>query len=166
MNVYVNSNFVIELALRQEQYAAASRILSWAQQKRLTLVCPALVLAEPLSNMNYRRVERKALGKSLRTFSASCLARSGEHLAAEEQVGGVLDYLDAMDKSEAEETHGICRVLLATARIMPLNVETMDGSRIVAQDYDIGLTDSLVLTAILVDLLRLESRADRRRVFS
>jgi hypothetical protein len=47
MFVLAESNFVLELALRQEQFQHAERILELAEEKHIRLVVPACSLIEP-----------------------------------------------------------------------------------------------------------------------
>jgi hypothetical protein len=47
MIVYVESNFLLEIALVQEQSVGAENILALAQSKKITLIVPAFALAEP-----------------------------------------------------------------------------------------------------------------------
>ena len=61
MNVYVESNFVLELALLQEQSRSCEEILGLAEDGRIQLVVPAYSLIEPYetlirTGMNRRRI--------------------------------------------------------------------------------------------------------------
>ena len=47
MNVYVESNFVLELAFLQEQCSSCEKILSLCEARRIQLLIPAYSLAEP-----------------------------------------------------------------------------------------------------------------------
>lgn len=47
MIVYVESNFVLELALGQEQSASAEAILALAEAKKIELVVLGFALSEP-----------------------------------------------------------------------------------------------------------------------
>ena len=47
MTVYVESNFVLELALQQEQCDSCLKIIDLATDQRITLAIPAFSLAEP-----------------------------------------------------------------------------------------------------------------------
>lgn len=78
MIVYVESNFVLEMALEQEQFSAASEILQLAEQKEITLSFPSFVLSEPFECVMRERRERNTLHSSLlRTLGK--LRRSEPH---------------------------------------------------------------------------------------
>ena len=51
MNVYVESNFVLELALLQEQSSSCEEILSLSEDGRIRLVLPAYSLIEPYETL-------------------------------------------------------------------------------------------------------------------
>ena len=65
MIVLAESNFVLELALRQEQFEHAQRILGLAEEKHLRLVVPACSLTEPYQTLIRRRRERKEFSRKL-----------------------------------------------------------------------------------------------------
>lgn len=55
MNVYVESNFVLELALLQEQHVACEEILLLCERGTLRLVMPAYCLMEPYETLGRRQ---------------------------------------------------------------------------------------------------------------
>ena len=65
MNVYVESNFVLELALLQEQSRSCEEILSLAEGGRIQLVAPAYSLIEPYETLIRREKGRQRIGLEL-----------------------------------------------------------------------------------------------------
>jgi predicted nucleic acid-binding protein len=63
--VLAESNFVLELALQQEQFEHAERILQLAENRHLRLVVPACSLMEPYQTLLRRRHERKEFRRRL-----------------------------------------------------------------------------------------------------
>lgn len=57
MIVYVESNFVLEIARNQEQAAEADEILGLAEQGRVELAFPSIAVCEPFSTWGYRRTD-------------------------------------------------------------------------------------------------------------
>lgn len=55
MIVYVESNFVLELALGQEQAAFADAILNAAEAKKIELAFPSFALSDPFATVMHRR---------------------------------------------------------------------------------------------------------------
>ena len=59
MNVYVESNFILELALEQEQSSSCDAILSLGERQDIRLVLPAFSLSEPYETLVRRAKDRK-----------------------------------------------------------------------------------------------------------
>lgn len=54
MNVYVESNFALELTFEQEQRASCEALLELASQKSIMLMIPAFSLVEPYGRIHSR----------------------------------------------------------------------------------------------------------------
>ena len=65
MNIYVESNFVLELALLQEQNASCEKILRLSEAGRSRLVIPAYSIAEPYETLKRRHGQRKQMKTEL-----------------------------------------------------------------------------------------------------
>jgi hypothetical protein len=67
MIVYVESNFVLEIALQREEYSSAEAILSLAENNKIELRFPGFILSETFGALRYRRGKRLNLYRSLQT---------------------------------------------------------------------------------------------------
>ena len=65
MNVYVESNFVLEQALEQEQSESCQRLLSLSAASSIHMVIPAFSLVEPYITVMHKGSERSKLGTEL-----------------------------------------------------------------------------------------------------
>jgi predicted nucleic acid-binding protein len=92
--VLAESNFVLELALRQEQFEHAERILRLAEAKHLQLVIPACSLIEPYQTLIRRRRERKEFSRRLQE-EIKLLERSTLHEGMNATSQHVAQTLDA-----------------------------------------------------------------------
>lgn len=61
MIAYVESNFVLELALLQASHASCEAILRLCEEGSVQLVVPAFSLAEPYETLGRRQAQRKQL---------------------------------------------------------------------------------------------------------
>ena len=59
MIVYAEANFVLELALQQEQHEACEHIVDLCSTKRISLIVPAYSIAEPYKTIVRRGKQRK-----------------------------------------------------------------------------------------------------------
>jgi predicted nucleic acid-binding protein len=74
MRVYVESNFLLELVLEQEQHHACEELLTLAASRTIELALPAFALIEPYESMVRDERDGSLLAQSLR---ASATLRSG-----------------------------------------------------------------------------------------
>ncbi|WP_425517449.1 PIN domain-containing protein [Paenibacillus agaridevorans] len=65
MIVYVESNFILELVLAQEESNSADQILCLAEQNRINLVFPSFSIMEPFWTIQGRGKQRKSIQQSL-----------------------------------------------------------------------------------------------------
>lgn len=63
MIIYVESNFVLELAFLQEQFESCEKILSICEKELGTLIVPAFSLAEPLEKLHRQKNFRQEIKK-------------------------------------------------------------------------------------------------------
>jgi hypothetical protein len=78
MTAYVESNFVLELALQQEEFDACTAIVELASQGRLVLMVPAFSHAEPHVAIAGKEKARNQLRRDL-DAQVRDLARSKPH---------------------------------------------------------------------------------------
>lgn len=65
MNIYVETNFVLELVLQQEQAASCDGILQLCEAGRSRLIIPAYSLAEPHEKLIRQARSRRDLQQTL-----------------------------------------------------------------------------------------------------
>ena len=78
MNVYVETNFILELAFEQEQQIECELILNLCEMGKINLIIPAYSLAEPheklIRQANYRKELQRSLDKELVQLRRFCTA--------------------------------------------------------------------------------------------
>ena len=72
MIVYLESNFVLELAYLQEEHESAEEILKLAEEDRIRLVLPAYSVGEPYDSWVRRSKQRTELHENSRENSMNC----------------------------------------------------------------------------------------------
>ena len=66
MNIYIETNFVLELALEQEQRGSCEQILCLCEEgKAEHVIIPAYSFAEPYETLTRRHMKRKRMKKDL-----------------------------------------------------------------------------------------------------
>ena len=67
MNIYIETNFVLELVFEQEQHTSCEQILALGESGRLRLIIPAYCLAEPHEKLTRQAGSRREFSASFRT---------------------------------------------------------------------------------------------------
>ena len=147
MIVLAESNFVLELALRQEQFEHAERIVRLAEGNHLRLVVPACSLIEPYQTLVRRRRERKEFSRRLQA-EIKLLERSTLHhgmSTASKQVAQTLDVGTEIETESLEQT--IDR--LAQVCMVPVLSREVVGLALAMQlRYGLEPQDAIVLASV------------------
>lgn len=158
MIVYVETNFLLELAFEQEDVTAAESILILAENKTIALAIPAVALVEPFATIRYRNSERR---EALDTWSHT-LNRFKENrvrdlglLTAKKRLNSALAdaYSDVADLVVRQSTllDEVVDRVLGVAAILPLGAAEIRRS-IGYRQLGLDAVDSLIFTAIIASL--------------
>lgn len=148
MNVYAESNFVLEIALEQDECESCDEILRLASAGRLRLIIPAFSLAEPYQAIASKAKARSRMRDDLR-IHLSELARSRPH----REIPATFDALAAALIASAEfEREGLRRAvseLLQNADIIPLDAAILGSAAAIEISYGLSGQDAIVLASVL-----------------
>ena len=144
MNVYIESNFVLEQALEQE-------IILLASSGELKLVIPALSLAEPHQAIFSKAKIRSRLSDDLRTHLNE-LARSKPHRGIPETFDALTTALVASAQFEREGLRQAVAEILRTAEVIPLDAAVLISSAEMEVSYGLSGQDAIVLASVLSHL--------------
>jgi hypothetical protein len=151
MTVYVESNFVLEQALQQEQCDACNAILDLAASGRIALAVPAFSLAEPHQALALKEKARNRLSNELQTHISE-LGRSRAYRAVLDDFGSLVSVLIRSAEHEREGLQDAIAGLLKTAAVIPLNSTILSS----AGELQVGLgmsgQDAIVLASVLQHL--------------
>lgn len=124
MNVYVESNFVLELALVQEQFESCEKLLVISEAKRVRLVVPAYSLAEPYETLARRQKQCKRPKEEF-DRELDQIARSEAH---KDRLRGFRD-LTALLINVADEAtdqlEGVRSRMIKAACVIPLDASIL-----------------------------------------
>ncbi|MFC1737955.1 PIN domain-containing protein [Planctomycetota bacterium] len=149
MNVYVESNFVLEVALRQEQYKSCERILTICQNGKADLVVPAFCLAEPFETLTRRSKDKKELCQKLRT-EIEQLSRSEQYKKknVSEQFQNAVSLLARSADDSWKKLYDYLNQILKIAEIIPLDGKITSHGIKVKEEFDLSPQDSLVYSSV------------------
>jgi predicted nucleic acid-binding protein len=151
MIVYVESNFVLELAFRQEQADSCRRVLTACTIGGGHLVLPAFSVAEPFQAFVARVKARNQAARDLR-LQLDQLARS-ETLAGEAEP--LLRLTGLLVRSAEEERTGLqaaMQVILDAAELIPLDADVVREAGRLEASLSLSPQDAIVLASVLKHL--------------
>lgn len=151
MNVYVESNFVLELALLQEQQASCEEILRLCEQGKVRLIVPAYSLAEPHETLVRRHKQRRRMKADL-DEELRQLART---VTFTQRLSGLQDLTALLIDSADEEVRRLENVqsrLLKAAEIVSLEVPIFQAAMQYQRIHDLSPGDAIVYASVLAHL--------------
>lgn len=159
MNVYVESNFVLELALQQEQSTSCQELIHLGERGQITLNVPAYCLAEPYETLARRRKERHQLKRNV----DDALRQLERTRVYAEHVGRLESLTALLISSADEEKVRLDRVvakIIDVSDVIPLKPGIMRESIGDQRRYDFSPQDAIVYASV-ASHLRARSSGDQ-----
>lgn len=153
MKVFVETNFVLQIAREQEQAGACGKLLDLAGVRKLKLLIPAYSLMEVHETLTRSRIGRGDLARKIEQ-ELSELARStslADRAAASREMVRLL--ADSVEY-EAKQIDAAKRRILLTAEVLPLTGTVLDDALLWRDIFDLSPQDAVVYSTIRA---RLES---------
>ncbi len=151
MIVYVESNFVLEIVLGQEQAVSAEALLVAAEQGAIEMVIPSFAIAEPFSTITNRERNRDQLVKGI-SATLKDLQRSSPYQNEALLVASAVNGLASLTGREAASLHDITKRLLAIARTVELDAACFALALAYQQQYALSPQDSIIYASVTSDL--------------
>lgn len=156
MNVYVESNFVLELALMQEEHEDCEGILSLCASAKVQLVLPAFSIAEPYETLVRRDKSRNQLAQNVDTELRE-LGRSKPYKAETSAYQTVTNLLLKSGEEEKDRLFQIRDRLLETAEIIPLGKDVLVSAAQLQTKHGLSPQDAIVYASVLQHLSMISS---------
>lgn len=151
MNVYVESNFVLELALLQEQHGSCSQIVDLAVEGHIHLVIPAYSLVEPYETLIRFFKKRRTIAEDVNAE----LKQLGRSAPYEEQTDTLQEQFTALfirnEEEERNRLRNTLEKLLEVAELIPLTTTIINNS-LQQQQQDFSPQDAVVYSSVLMHL--------------
>ena len=149
MNVYVETNFVLELAFEQEQCESCEQLISLAESGRIQLILPAYCLAEPHEKLIRQKRSRNDLlsGTSV-VFNQ--LIRTASLTPKVKTIQQDLSAVIAQSNEEEGRRFAIYRQkLVLITEIIPLTAAILSDAISNEGALDLSAQDALVYASIM-----------------
>jgi predicted nucleic acid-binding protein len=151
MNVYVESNFVLEQALEQEQCESCEQLIRIASTGSIRLVIPAFSLAEPHIALLRKGNERSRLSAELQKHLSE-LGRSRPYREAPSTFSELVAILIRSAEHERAGLERTVEEMLKTADVIPLDSGIFHQASAIQLGLDMSAQDSIVLASIVSHL--------------
>lgn len=159
MIVYVETNFVLELAWSQEEAAACDGILRLCESGGATLAIPSFCLAEPYETVLRSRKDRTDMVKLL-TEERDELDRSDLYRSQVKPLDEVVGLLARISDEELERLDGVLVRITAIGKMLLPSPQAV-GKRALLGEA-LAAKDAMICACVLSDL---EICADAPRLF-
>lgn len=162
MIVYVESKFVVEIALEQEQLLAAEALLALAETKKMKIAFPNFILSEAFERVMRERRERNALYNSLEK-SLKDLQRSEPHKNIMLDMEPVFRTLKEAHFRQLDRLHSTFEKLFSIGECISVDATCFRSALGYQQYLNLGPQDSIIYAAIITNLQQTSS--DEKKCF-
>jgi predicted nucleic acid-binding protein len=156
MRVYVETNFLLEIALLQEQHQKCEEIVDFCGSGSITLALPAFCISEAYFSLVGKRKRRERFTRDFSDHRLE-LTRSARFKAQAnllESAQGLLAQGLLIESTQLEDQEFYVSLdrLLAVVDIIPLNSETLRSALSGGRSRGLQLPDAIVLASVLAHL--------------
>ncbi len=152
MKIYVESNFVLELALQQEQSDSCMRILQMAQQSLIELCVPAYSLVEPNEKLGRQRNSRQELVGRLLVEQRQ-LQRNQDYLKRLQSLQDLSILITQSNEDELARFRTYREQILDIATVIPMNSDLLIKATAQERRLDLSPQDAIVYQSVLFQLV-------------
>ncbi len=151
MIVYVESNFVLEIALRREEYPAAEAILSLAENDKIELRFPGFILSETFGALRYRRGKRSNLYRSLQA-TLKDIKRSASLREPALIMEPLIEIFEDALETDFDTLHLTLQRMLSKGKTVTIDQAVFQDALTRKIKLDLALEDSIIFASIVNDL--------------
>ncbi|MGI2904767.1 PIN domain-containing protein [Tolypothrix sp. VBCCA 56010] len=151
MNIYVETNFVLELAFGQEQFTSCEQILHLCEAGQSQLVIPAYSLAEPHEKLSRQAKSRKEIQQAL-DAELRQLSRTASYMSRIRSIQDIALLLVQSNEEERKRFVEYRERLLKIAQIIPLTADILTEAAACESPYDLSPQDALVYASVITHL--------------
>ena len=148
MIVYVESNFVLELAYLQEECEFCLELLGLAESRKILLVLPVFSIGEPYEALvrrsRQRRELRDQLDKTIRELS-----RSRPYQGATDDFQELTKVLFTSGEEEKRRLDDILERILQAADVIPVGLGIIRAATTMQKRRDLSPQDAIVYASVL-----------------
>lgn len=158
ITIYVETNFILELAFAQEQTESCNSIIALCEEGKAQLVIPAFSIGECFETLVRRANARKKLANDI-AGELKQISRSTTYREEAEASQGVTALLVRSSQDDESRLDATLRRILAIAEIIPLDASVILDAEATRKFHKIeGHQDSIVYASVMAHLRAKESQ--------
>jgi predicted nucleic acid-binding protein len=151
VNVYAETNFVLELTFKQEQCSSCEQILALCEAGQATLILPAYSLAEPYEKLTRQSRNRRELQQLLEAELRQ-LSRTASYASRIQSIQDIASLLVQSNEEERNRFSQYHQHILEFGEIIALTADILKESTECESNYDLTSQDALVYASVISHL--------------
>ncbi len=148
MIVYVESNFVLELAFLQEECGDCDALLELAESRRIVLALPAFCVGEPYETLVRKSKRRTALNDEL-CEEIYQLSRSKPYKESSDELHKLTSLLAKSGEEQNRRLNEALDRILNAAEVIPIELDTLRTATALQKSKRFLPQDSIVYASVL-----------------
>ena len=156
--IFVESNFILEVAFQQEEAAACAALLAAVERQQCQLVLPGYSAGEVFETLRNRSAIRREAQEVIRREIIQHQREKSVLISDMETLSRLLrDLLLERTTSQTEQLFATVAHLLRLATVLPLTALLVEQAYVAQQQYSLGPQDALVYSSVCQGLRELAS---------
>lgn len=151
MNIYIETNFVLELVFHQEEQEYCNTILSLCEQNLAQLIIPAYSLVEPHEKLIRQAKSRKELQQSLNTELRQ-LTRTATYATRVNSIQDIARLLIQSNEEEAQRFVAYRDRMLRVSDVISLTTDVIAEAATFEVPLDLSPQDAIIYATVLTHL--------------
>lgn len=146
MTLIVETNFILHIALRQEQAEPAETLLTRAEAGSIRLAMPASAISEAVSLVTYRRRDRIRQVDQLDPLLQE-LQRSSPHTALSTSLQALVKSVGQTGVADIDFARSVIDRCVQVADLLPLDVQAWSIAKAAVTRFNLELGDAMIYGA-------------------
>ena len=161
MIIYVESNFVLEVAFAQEESQACEQILDLAEAGRVDLILPAFSISEPYDALRRREARRSKLHDDVARELGE-LRRTASYAEQVERLLGPLGLLVQSSDDETSRLDDALKRLVDKAELVSVDAGILVRATGLREERGLSPQDAMVYSSVLQSLEKKDTGEEKR----
>lgn len=153
MNVYIESNFILELAFFQKKHEDCEKILTLAEEKKINLILPSFCISECYDAIKHTISQKNNFKINLKRFKDR-FDQSTLYVKDSDAFEKMVSFVDRSIEVERESLNSTMLRLMKICTIIPMNYYILDEANRIAKKHNLKEPDAIVYASVLNFLIK------------